>query len=351
MKLLSKLLLKHHMKDNPKLKVFTVAGNHDEVSTPSISSISHQYLNCICHGDSTKYEVNTFDIDTSNGRIHIILYNPYFFPYSPCPYGTFLKPTQEQLMELENAVDKSKDCLFNLLMMHHPTGALENSEQFLNVVGPLNNFRYSLVGHYHFEEGYKHVVGHGIVESIGPTPKSCQNFIDIISIDNGISAISTVDTTKPISVVMCPPPADQFVPRNYYIGNDFRVRVAFFDKQPHNVRVNIDGFVCGELEKDFESENYVVYGLNVNCLSGSHQLFLNGDIEKSMNFIVGKESEERKQFSPGYHLRVKKIVNMAISSDIVMAILLILPFILGNIPFVSSIIKRIDDYLIGNIID
>lgn len=336
------------LNDHPKLKVFTTAGNHDEVAVDSVASQNHQFLRHICLDDPTKFFVSQADIETSNGNVHIIMFNPYFFPYSPCPYGTFLKPTEENLRELEDAVERSENTLFNLLLMHHPIGALENPKEFLNIVNPLNNFRYTLVGHYHYPKSYSHIIGQGIVECIGPTPRKCGNYINILSVDNGLSAINTVDITGDAVVVMCPPPSNQFVPANFYIQNDFRIRVAVFDKSPKRILAHIDGINVGALEKDFEAENYIVYGLDVNASDGNHALLLMGDIEKTLEFTVGSQSEEKVHYSPEHHLRVKKIEHITIATDLIFAFYLIMPYILSKISSVNKFFRQMENWYMSD---
>ena len=336
------------LQNHQNMKVIACAGNHDECGLSSYDNPSHIFINEFRDGNANEYLVQKHDIQTTSGNVRIVAFNPFFFPYSPCPFGTFLEPTKEMLNELSNSLAPPEKAIFNIIAMHNPQEGLVNAEDFQKVASPENNVRMTLCGHFHTPQPFYHVVG-DCLEAIGPCPENGDMYANIVSIDSGVSNCSSVDLNETVAVITCPPAAEQFTSTSMYVPFSFRIRVAVFEKMGMNIEAFIDGISYGFLTKDCEDEKYIVYGLDVTVSqTGMHTLSLNGGITKTQNFIIGPTAEEREAEGSSFYLRLAPLRNIAIVYNIWIYALLFLPFVLNAIDPIRRYMIKFQSWLFND---
>ena len=317
---------------HPEMDFITVAGNHDEVNIQENTDNDH-FFSKTTGTSHENYYVQTKIIETNAGKVRIVGFNPFTFPYPPAPLGIFLEPTDEMLEQLKNALNGPEEVICNIVVTHNPSESMINMEKYEAVVGKENNVRALLTGHFHCENPYYHVLSTGAIEAIGTLNEGENSTINVLSIDGGVTSMSPMSLDDEMFIVTNPPPAEQFTDQNYFTDENFRIRVCVFDDRKKTISVFLDGQPIGTMEEDCSEDGKVMYGLDVHCTQkGKHQLMFMGDIVHTQAIIVGPETEEIDSHGLGYYMRVKPLGWMTFSFEVAVLCLLIIPFILDAIP-------------------
>jgi predicted MPP superfamily phosphohydrolase len=322
------------------MKFITVAGNHDEVNIQDNNDKDH-YFNLTNRTNSDEFYVQSHIIETNAGKVRIVAFNPFSFPYPPSPLGIFLNPTDELLEKLTDALNGTEEVIFNIVVTHNPSESMINQENYEKAISRDNSVRLVLAGHYHVEAPFYHILENGTIEAIGSWNEGESSTISVLSVDGGVTALSPVDLGETLFVVTNPPPAEQFTDQNYYNEGEFRIRVCVFGTQKMRISVFIDGEPIGTMEEDFSENGKTVYGLDAHCeQKGKHQLMFMGDISHTQTFIIGPETEEMESKGLGYYMRVRPLTILTISFEIFVLCILFLPFILDAIPACRSLMHN-----------
>lgn len=333
-----------------KIKFITVAGNHDDIRCNELGGEDHLFVKFCRGGNPDNYVTQTFTLNTSRGKVRIVAFNQSTFPFPPNPLGIFTDIPEESLDKLDAILKEDDGSYFTIMVTHYPVDAIVNSRHYEEVVKKERKIRFQIVGHYHCDYPFYHYVSDGIVECIGTVPENGSGYIQVVSIDNGISVVTPVDLLGPFDyfAITNPPPANQFSPENYYVGNDFRIRVAVWSKEPKKITAYVDGIKVGEMEKDCETDACIIYGIDAHAENGKHPLKLEGDVEKIMEFFVGPENEPVKSYGMGYYMRVWPMAICALFFNFMMIALSIGPFFLNWIPATAKLMQNYHNWMWNN---
>ena len=300
--------------DHPNLNIIQVAGNHDEVLVDSINSSNHFYNNIVNQNKDDQFILSTKYVETKNGKVRVVAWNPYRFPMPPVPLYLFAKPTKQMLNNLEKALRPDNTSIFTIVLCHYPLQSIEKikssskktTEQILAAAG----VRYFLSGHFHIPEAFTQRFGKYSVEGIGPNLIKAHS-IALLSIDNEITTYQNIDIEEEIPYIMTiPQPENQFTASSKYLKEEFRARITVFSLMAANISVFIDNNYIGEMEEDLRTDHFITYGIHVKTNNGVHTIKTDGDIQMSRNFIVGDHDTSTVDIGLIFFLHYKTLMNI-----------------------------------------
>ena len=341
------------LNDHPNLNVISVAGNHDEVLVDAVNSSNHYYNTVINKGRDKEFVLSTKYVETKNGKIRVLAWNPFRFPMPPVPLYLFAKPTRKMLDDLEKAL-KPDDSIFTIVICHYPLQSIEKvkstskktTEQILASAG----IRYFLSGHFHIPEAFSQRFGRYSVEAIGPNLVKAHSYA-LLSIDNDITTYQNINTEEEIPYIMTiPQPDNQFTAASKYLTETFRSRVTVFSLIDANISVYIDGSYVGEMEEDLRTDHFVTYGIDIKTTNGYHTISTDGDVQMSRNFLVGNHDSSAVEFGLIFFLHYKTLMNcVSIIWFATVACTFVLPIFLDF--FFSKRLKEYGHFLFNTFAD
>jgi hypothetical protein len=330
----------------PEQNLVVAAGNHDEILVESISSEKHLYNKYINNGVESEFVIKPYFVDFPEGKAKVVVFNPFTFPVPPLPLYLFAQPTPEMLDNLDVELKRDENAWPLIVGCHYPIRSqivVKNSAgKTLEDILADNNVSYYLVGHFHMKrQVYRHI--NDTIEVI-LVPLERHNLIGVISLDNGLSVYSFVDLNEDyLFVCSVPPPRDQFTSRNPYLSSKFRVRFVVFDLHPLTLLARLDGTDLGRLARDFEYENYVIYGIDIATENGIHTLEIEGDISLAREFIVGPSAPAAYELGASFYLRLSALCAFVVFTHLLAIAMFVAPQILDR--FLSAQMRRFGDWL------
>lgn len=320
------------VKDHPNLKIIACAGNHDEVLVSSVNASDHIYNNIVNEKKNEEFFLRTFYVETNQGTVRVIRWNPFRFPMPPTPLYLFGKPTKKMLDDLEEALKPDNKSIFTIVGCHYPLQSIEkvrsSSGRKTEEILANAHVRYFLTGHFHIPESFVQRFGHDSIETIGASLAK-SNSIAFVAIDNNISSYQNVDCDENTPYIMTiPPPDNQFIESSNYLGETFRARITVFSHMPATISLSVDGNFIGEMEEDLRTDNYITYGIDVHTTNGYHKLSTDGDVVMERSFIVGSKDMGTIDIGLIFFLHYQTLMNIGIIVLFATIAAFILPIIL-----------------------
>lgn len=274
---------------NTTIPIIAAAGNHDEHALGKLQDVDHLYIQNV---PTLDFYLNKSIIKTNNGKIRIVLINPYEFPTPPMPYGLIVRPSKKTMDKLEEILNTNESD-YTFITSHFPSQCVlsddsSSGKKFNDIIGssriPVSAY---LAGHFHMPLPFMSHIGQTL-QVLGSTTSFLKGY-GLLSIDDGAVAYNYVnDSAKYQFAVTNPSPSKQFTAGSGYLENKFRVRVIVYSQDDLNMTVFIDDKEFGKMEVDLTEENYKVYGLDVETDQGNHKINIEGDISYKETFFVGK---------------------------------------------------------------
>ena len=311
-------------------KKFEVDGNHDNFGVISFES-KYMY-----NGTYEEFLVISKSYQFGSKNYTFIGINPYSYPTSHPPLLFWSHPTKEVLDLLEKAInDVPKDndiitfCHFPLDMTNKGDKS-SSGNSYDDILTKDERVKYMITGHYHpnhfkvFHHGKK-----GTLEVVG-TDLLKHNRYGLLSIDNGRYVYSEIDNNNDnsiLGIITYPIPKNQLAYNQDTHLNDAPLRVIVYSEKSPNIYAK--GAVNGIMKCEKKDQFYLC-SLPMNLPSGTHKINLYGDLNKSIEFMIGDKINIIKERRLA--IQFKTIANLLIFTWVIMFIIAI-PI---NLPFLDK---------------
>ncbi|KAI5549949.1 metallo-dependent phosphatases family [Trichomonas vaginalis G3] len=326
---------------NATFPIIAAAGNHDEHALERLHNKEHLYIQNV---ETKNFFIEKSIFHTENGKIRVILLNPFSFPTSPMPYGLVVRPSRNTLDLLENELDKVESD-YTILTSHFPSQCIfgqksSTNKKFEDII-KLSNSKVTsyLVGHFHMPKPFTRHIG-GTLEIFGSTTSYFQGY-GLLSFDGGSVVYSFVNFSSKVKfIVTNPPPEKQFISSGGFLTEQFRVRVVVYDERNMSLKVFIDKKFEKEMEIDLKGDGFVVYGLDVHTSNGMHSLKVEGDgVKYETEFLVSKSREKQKEKSVKFFIKFNSMIFVLSVIVLYLVFTTLTPFILKCQSFTTYISK------------